>query len=360
MIPGVTGATGFVGMVHIAALCRAGIRPRILVRGGHPWATNAPDEVEVVVGDLHDKAALKDFGRGLTHVFHYAARASFTAPEQQLQKINVEGTRNLLEALQPETRIVMASTQAAVLRDADIVDGDESLSTHAVDFDPYGRSKAEAEALVTAHLNGYVVRPPWVWGAGDTNNLPTVLKPKIRGYMRFIDHGQNRVETVHAANLVAAMHRVGHSKELSAKVFFATDDAPIQVKAFTNALLEACDLEAESRSAPSWLIRGYSLLRKARGKRPVIPRASLVYMTREQIFSDQRLRTLTGHQDLVSRDDGLEELTQWCREMGGPSSLIDGRKQGKNHGLIEATWTFLTEKSSSTLSLSECLTSGVE
>ena len=69
MIPGVTGATGFVGMVHIAALCRAGIRPRILVRGGHPWATNAPDEVEVVVGDLHDKAALKDFGRGLTHVF---------------------------------------------------------------------------------------------------------------------------------------------------------------------------------------------------------------------------------------------------------------------------------------------------
>ena len=23
-------------------------------------------------------------------------------------------------------------------------------------------------------------------GAGDTNNLPTVLKPKIRGYMRFM------------------------------------------------------------------------------------------------------------------------------------------------------------------------------
>ena len=48
---------------------------------------------------------------------------------------------------------------------------------------------------------------------------------------------------------------------------------------------------------------------------------------------------------LYLRDDGLEELTQWCREMGGPSSLIDGRKQGKNHGLIEATWTFLTEES---------------
>ena len=60
MIPGVTGATGFVGMVHIAALCRAGIRPRILVRAGHPWAINPPDEVEVVVGDLHDTGALED------------------------------------------------------------------------------------------------------------------------------------------------------------------------------------------------------------------------------------------------------------------------------------------------------------
>ena len=47
MIPGVTGATGFVGMVHIAALCRAGIRPRILVRGD-TRGLQTPDEVEVV------------------------------------------------------------------------------------------------------------------------------------------------------------------------------------------------------------------------------------------------------------------------------------------------------------------------
>ena len=178
----------------------------------------------------------------------------------------------------------MASTHSTVLRDADILDGDETLSTHAVDFDPYGRSKADAEALVTARVNGYVVRPPWVWGAGDTNNLPTVIKPKLRGYMRFIDHGQNQVETVHVANLVAAMHRVALAKELAAKVFFATDDKPIQVKAFTNALFEACDLEPESRSAPSWLIRGYSLLRQARGKRPVISRAAGLHDAGTDIF----------------------------------------------------------------------------
>lgn len=357
MIPGITGATGFVGMVHVAALCRAGIRPRVLVRDGHPWAGNPPGEVEVVVGDLHNHEALKSFTAGLSHIFHYAARASFKAPEEQLIAINVEGTQNLLQATASETRIVMASTQAVVLRDNDIVDGDESLSTNAVDFDPYGRSKARAEALVTQHENGFVVRPPWVWGAGDTNNLPTVLKPKLRGYMRFIDHGRNRIETVHAANLVAAMHRVGISESMAERIFFATDAEPIGVKTFTNDLLVACGLEAESRSSPSWMVRGYSLLRKARGKSPVIPRASLIYMTRDQIFSDARLRERTGHQDLVSRRQGMDELTHWCQAMGGATRLVEGRRQGKNQELVEAIWAFLLEESTSTRALSECLTS---
>lgn len=358
MIPGVTGATGFVGMTHIAALCRAGIRPRILVRKGHPWANNAPTELDVVVGDLHDEEALARFTQGLTHLFHYAARASFKAPEEQLYAINVEGTKNLVAAAAPEVRIVMASTQAVVLRDADILEGDESLSTNAVDFDPYGRTKALAEELVTARENGFVVRPPWVWGAGDTNNLPTLLKPKLRGYMRFIDHGKNRVETVHTVNLVAAMHRVGVAPGLTERIFFATDDEPTEVKKFTNELLVACGLESESRSAPSWMIRGYSLLRKARGKQPVIPRASLVYMTREQVFSDERLRAMTGHEDLVSRRQGLDELTDWCDAMGGATQLVDGRKQGRNQELVEGTWMFLLEKSSSIHALSQCLTSG--
>ena len=358
MIPGVTGATGFVGMTHIAALCQAGLRPRILVRSGHPWSKNAPSEVDVVVGDLHDLDALKKFADGLTHIFHYAARASFQATEEQLHSINVQGTRNLVAAAPDDVRIVFASTQAVVLRDADILNGDESLSTNAVDFDPYGRTKALAEELVTQRTNGFVVRPPWVWGAGDTNNLPTVLKPKLRGYMRFIDHGRNRVETVHAANLVAAMHRVAIAEGLSEKVFFATDGEPIQVKGFTNDLLLACGLEAESRSSPSWIVRGYSLLRKARGKRPVIPRASLVYMTRHQIFSDERLRSMTGHHDLISRREGLEELTRWCEAMGGAKQLVAGRQQGRNQDLVEKTWAFLMEKSESIRALSQCLTSG--
>ena len=81
-------------------------------------------------------------------------------------------------------------------------------------------------------------------------------------------------------------------------------------------------------------------------------------MTREQTFSDSRLRTTTGHSDVISRTKGLEELSVWCEAMGGAKKLIDGRQQGRNIELIESTWKFLLYESFSVSALAECLTTG--
>ena len=58
---GITGATGFVGMVHTIALIKLGLPVRILVREGHPYAQSAPAGVEVCVGDLQDRKSLDRF-----------------------------------------------------------------------------------------------------------------------------------------------------------------------------------------------------------------------------------------------------------------------------------------------------------
>ena len=81
-------------------------------------------------------------------------------------------------------------------------------------------------------------------------------------------------------------------------------------------------------------------MRKARGKRPVIPRASLVYMTREQIFSDQRLRTLTDIKILYLEMTGLRNSPSGAEKWEAHPRSSTEEKQGKNHGLIEATLDF--------------------
>ena len=127
MLVGITGATGFIGMVHVVKALKNGDFVRVLVRPGHPWALEAPADIEVVVGDLANEEALKQFGLGLDACFHYAARASFKGDWEQFREVNVEGTRRLVEACEDVPRFIFCSTQAVILQDRDVLDGDENL-----------------------------------------------------------------------------------------------------------------------------------------------------------------------------------------------------------------------------------------
>src|SRR3954454_19796307 len=91
----VTGANGFVGR-HVARELR---EQGAEVRDG--WV------------DLLDPGRLHRVIGGCEAVFHVAALYSFTAPARELAAVNVEGTRNVLEAARRAgARVVHTSTCA--------------------------------------------------------------------------------------------------------------------------------------------------------------------------------------------------------------------------------------------------------
>ena len=110
----VTGAGGFVGNHVARVLLDAGHSVRALVLPREP-RTNLRDlDVEIVIGDVTDRASIASAMRGIDAVFHLAAIYALWSPDpERMWRVNVDGTRNVLElALDRRIRVVHTSSIA--------------------------------------------------------------------------------------------------------------------------------------------------------------------------------------------------------------------------------------------------------
>jgi dihydroflavonol-4-reductase len=168
----VTGASGFVGG-HVARELRE--------RGA---------EVEAARVDVLDQVELERVVRGRDAVVHVAALYSYDAAPRLIERVNVEGTQNVLDACARAgiTRIVYTSTAGTCGpvpgRPATEEDGPPAWELTV----PYKRSKIAAERIALA-AGAIVVNPTTPVGDGDRKPTPTgrmiagVAGGRIRGFV---------------------------------------------------------------------------------------------------------------------------------------------------------------------------------
>jgi len=168
----VTGATGFVGG-HVARELR------------EQGADVGDERVELL-----DLSGLERAVEGCDAVVHVAALYSYDAPAAAIERVNVEGTRNLLEAaaLKSVSRILFTSTAGTCGpvpgRPATEEDDPPQWELEV----PYKRTKLAAERLART-AGAIVVNPTTPVGEGDRKPTPTggmiarVATGRIRGYV---------------------------------------------------------------------------------------------------------------------------------------------------------------------------------
>jgi dihydroflavonol-4-reductase len=177
----VTGGTGFVGANLARELLGGGATVRVLARRGGDRRGLAGLKVEIVEGDLLDAASLARACVGVHTVYHVAADYRLWAPDPAvLHRVNVEGTRAMLEAAGATgaRRVVYTSTVGALGIPKDGAPGTEDTPVSLADMvGAYKASKFLAEQVALDYarrgLPVVVVNPSAPIGPWDVKPTPT-------------------------------------------------------------------------------------------------------------------------------------------------------------------------------------------
>jgi dihydroflavonol-4-reductase len=197
----VTGAAGFLGYHAVRLLNERGFRPRVLLSAADRQAEKGlaalrKQDVEEVAGGVDDPASLAAACAGVDTVLHleFALKLS-SGPqvEQDLYKVNVVGSRNLLDAATRAgvERVVMSSSSLSVglAREAKPIDESASWDVTGLSL-PYARSRREAEQEALSRPGGpglpviVTVNPTFTLGPYDYSGAPanSLIKLMAKGF----------------------------------------------------------------------------------------------------------------------------------------------------------------------------------
>lgn len=213
----VTGGTGFIGANLVAGLNDRGIIPRVLTREKSSLEALKGLEFERILGNILDPAdTLVEAMRGCDWVFHVAAVSDYWRNKPDwIYRVNVDGTRNVLEAALRAGvgRFIFTSSLAALgLPD------EGKLLDESCDFNidprrlPYGHSKQLAEIEVKKAiddgLQAVTVNVTICLGPRDVKmNSGSIVVEAVRGLAKMVLPGGNNfiaVEDVVQGHIAAA------------------------------------------------------------------------------------------------------------------------------------------------------------
>lgn len=208
MIALVTGANGFVGSHLVRALFREGWTVRAMVRKTSDLSLLTDVACDYAYGDVTDRSSLDAAVDGTDVVFHVAGAIS-SLTQDGFDRINRDGTTNLVDATlaakRRPGRFLLVSSIAAGGPSTRERRRQESDEPNPVSM--YGYSKLAGEKALQP-LEGQVpftiVRPPVVYGPGDTATLDLYTSVQ-QGVIPRVSGGERPLSLVHVTDLVRGM-----------------------------------------------------------------------------------------------------------------------------------------------------------
>ncbi|HEV3255913.1 MAG TPA: NAD-dependent epimerase/dehydratase family protein [Gemmataceae bacterium] len=325
MLTLVTGAGGFVGS-QVVQECLASAQPvRALLRDPDKAGGLRARGVEVLAGDIRDAGAVTAAMRGVDVVYHCAAAVGPQYSRGEIYETNLLGVRRVLEALRQVGRgklVLLSSINVLGTRHLDHATEDLPCRRSG---DPAADVKIEAERMALEYQRRHgvtltILRPGFIYGPGDTRNLPKLVEAVRRGRFAYIGSRHHVVPIVHVQDVVRAMLLAAGAAASDGRIYHITDGSRTTIGELVDLLADLVGCPRPRRVLPYWVPRAACTVSEWLGRMHLrrgparITRASLRFLGTSRSVDIGRATEELGYHPGVSYREGVAATLQSLKE----------------------------------------------
>lgn len=310
----VTGNHGFIGGRAATALREDGWEVRGIDLVGGPDTTP---------GDIRSRGAWESALDGADLVVHAAAVVEESGDRALFERVNVTGTRNVLEAA-ADAGVARAVHLSSIVVFGDrFPDGVDETAPVRMTGNPYTDTKvaAEHQALAVAaarDIEVAIVRPGDVYGPGSRPWTVRPLELLQAPVFPLPAYGRGILSPIYVDDLVAAILVMATHPDAAGEIVTFTGGRGVTTREFFSYY--AAETGTRLVPVPTAPVRlgtaAVSRILAAAGTEPPVAPETIEYLTHPGTYAIRKAARLFGWEPSVDLDEGMRRTIAWARAGG--------------------------------------------
>jgi nucleoside-diphosphate-sugar epimerase len=323
----VTGGTGFIGS-RLARRCKQrGDEVVVLAQVNTQAEKENTDElkaegISIINGGVAEKEKVVQAVNGCDVVFHLAAaQHEANVQDQHFWDVNVEGTRNLLDASVDAkiNRFVHGSTIGVYGVE---MQGELSETSSLKPDNIYGVTKKAGEELALSYkdrLPVTAIRISETYGPGDRRLLKLFKGIKKRKFF-VIGDGENKHQLIYVDDLIDGMFLAAEKETAIGEVFVIAGNEILTTNDMVQIIAETIHVKKLKFKAPMWPFYILAIMMEKTlrplGIQPPLHRRRLDFFKKTLFFAPDKSATLLGFKPVTNFREGSAKTAEWYQRQG--------------------------------------------
>lgn len=319
----VSGATGFLGYHIVKLLVKEGYDVVGIGRknGERIESLGATFKNIDITQELDFEKLEKDFN----YIVHSAALSSPWGKYEDFYKVNVIGTRNIINFAKKNNnlkKIVHISTPSIYFNFQDRVGVKESDKLPEKFINYYAKTKYLGEQEYKEIEVPYItLRPRAIYGEYDTSIIPRLIEANKKGFLPLINEGKCKVDMSYAGNIAyGVLLSMKADEKYNGSAYNISNGETLEFREVLKLLFNEMGINANSKKLPLSLalkiakFLEWKSIKFQKNKEPKLTVYTVAVLSMSQTIDISKIQRELGYKAIYSTTEGLKEYVKWYKK----------------------------------------------